>query len=372
MNPKNFSGDLSTLDLTGVFETLGYSVTEASPNKYWVSCPWSDQHSATGRSDTVIWQSGGSWPEFHCSHNHCADRKLDAVIEWTESLRPGIIDEHCSHEWVRGESKAKGRCVRAKKQASKPEPPKIVTPGEAIQCTERFLKGYRTCEADLYHASGIYPGENWRADSILLLEHLYSPDEFVCICTEYGEARKKDGSIKAVPKGAGQTRTAAEWVKRIRDKGTPESLAGAWIRLNPVTALGRGTGGAHTDADVTAWRYMLVESDALPVDLQIALYAKLALPVAMLCTSGGASVHAWIRLDSRSEQDFRAEVDFILSRLAPFGVDRKNKNPSRYGRLPGALRSIGAQLALREDDSGQQRLLYFKPQPPEGGLFPCP
>src|SRR5689334_2258730 len=91
--------DLRTLNLVGVFAALGYSATEVEAGKFWIRCPWSDQHSWIHSTDTVIWQDLGlgHWPEFYCAHNHCADRKLDAVIQWAESVRPGIIAEHCSH-----------------------------------------------------------------------------------------------------------------------------------------------------------------------------------------------------------------------------------------------------------------------------------
>jgi hypothetical protein len=362
--------DLSTLDLAGVFEALGYSVTEVAAGKYWVKCPWADEHSWTHPQDTVIWQNDGSWPGFHCSHDHCAGRKLAAVIEWAESKRSGIINEHCSRQLAVGASRLKGEYRRDKKKFTRLETVKKVTPAEAAQNAEQFLGSFRVDEADLWNASAVYLGQDWRADSIVILEHLYFAHEFVCICTEFKETKRADGSFKAVPTGRGQTRTAADWIRRIKDKGVPESAAGAWIRLNPITELGSGLGGAHTDQDVTAWRYLLVESDNLPIELQLSLYAKLAMPVAAIWTSGGISAHAVVLLSSRSEQVFRADADFVLSGLRRFGFDQSNKNPSRYSRLPGALRSIGAQPALYEDDAGQQRLLYLNPQPKGEPIFP--
>jgi regulatory protein RepA len=121
---------------------------------------------------------------------------------------------------------------------------------------------------------------------------------------------------------------------------------------------------------VTAWRYLLVESDNLPIELQLSLYAKLAIPVAAIWTSGGISAHAVVLLSSRSEELFRADADFILGRLSRFGVDPSNRNPSRYGRLPGALRSIGSEAGLSGNDVGQQRLLYLNPQPNGQPIFP--
>src|SRR5258707_12576432 len=97
-----------------------------------------------------------------------------------------------------------------------------------------------------------------------------------------------------------------------------------------------------------------------PVGLQLSLYSRLALPIAALLTSGGKSVHAIVKIDSDDAQDFRATADFVLGRLMRFGVDPQNRNPSRYGRLPGVQRSIDA-LA-----DGRQRLLYLNQQPKGG------
>jgi hypothetical protein len=362
-------GDLNTLDLVGVFEALGYPVTEAAPGKYWVTCLWSHEHSSTGRSDTVVWQPGNSWPEFHCSHDHCVQRKLNAVLTLAESLHPGIIDAFCSATWTPDGSVNKADYQQRELKAKPAADLRRFSKEEAIRNTKRVLGDLLIDESDLWHASTIYPGKDWRHDSILLFENLYQPEEFVCICTDYGITIKKDGGKKAVPKGSGVTKSAAQWIEVVKDSGTPESAAGTWIRLNPVVETGNSNSGAHVDSDVTQHRYILLESDALPIELQLSLFAWLALPVAAIVSSGGKSVHAWVKLDSAGAHEFRAEADHILTRLAQFGVDQANKNPSRYGRLSGAFRSIGNQAALRHDDAGQQRLLYLNPMPVERPIF---
>jgi hypothetical protein len=60
--------------------------------------------------------------------------------------------------------------------------------------------------------------------------------------------------------------------------------------------------------------------------------------------------------------EYRTKVARMLELLARFGVDGKNKNPSRLSRLPGARREIGAA------DDGVQRLLYLNPRPQEKAL----
>jgi len=97
--------------------------------------------------------------------------------------------------------------------------------------------------------------------------------------------------------------------------------------------------------------------------LQLSLLAKLPLPIAVILTSGGRSVHAWVRVDAATLDEYRHDVSWMLALLARFGVDDKNKNPSRMSRLPGVARSIGAA------GDGHQRLLYLNPQPAQKAIL---
>jgi hypothetical protein len=143
--------------------------------------------------------------------------------------------------------------------------------------------------------------------------------------------------------------TRDEWLREIREHGTPKSEAGAWIRMNPTD--GRGI----ADANVSVFRFALVEFDAMPLDLQLSLLTRLPLPINAIVTSGGKSLHAWIRVNARSADAYRETAGRMLGLLARFGVDTANKNPSRMTRLPGAQRIIGAM------GDGLQRILYLSP-----------
>lgn len=67
------------LDVLNLFSKHGlYLETTREPGKHWVTCPWSDEHTDTNNTDTVVWE--GEWPQFHCSHNHCANRSIADVI----------------------------------------------------------------------------------------------------------------------------------------------------------------------------------------------------------------------------------------------------------------------------------------------------
>ena len=240
----------------------------------------------------------------------------------------------------------------------------VLTPEEAIAKATTWLDGFEIDEADLWDASQIRPGdgEDPFKDSLLVLEHLYHPQEFVCINTRYRTDAENMGKLR----GPGETRTAAEWVNHIKTNGVPLDRAGAWIRLNPMlTVQGSGLGGAHCDADVAAWRYLLVESDLLSPTLALSVYGKLALPISAIIDSAGRGPHAWITLNTRSPAEYAQKAKDIFNCLARIGFDAGNSNPSRYGRLAGAKHIIGT----REGHDGFQRLFYLAPRLEPKGIF---
>lgn len=188
-----------------------------------------------------------------------------------------------------------------------------------------------------------------------LFAALYTPTDCISLVTAFIHDPTAN---KARPCGAGKTLLRDEWLQWFSSKGVPQSDAGAWMRPNPVAPTGTGKGGAPMDADVTAYRFLLVESDILPLDVQLALYAYLPLPVAAVILSGGTSAHAWVRLDCANTEEYEISAKRVLDLLAPFGFDQANKNPSRLSRLPGATRKIGSS------GDGAQRIVYLNPNAP--------
>lgn len=74
-------GYVKNLDISGLFASNGLYLQETNePGKHWVICPWEDEHSETGPTDTVVWE--GEWPQFHCSHDHCSHRTILDVISF--------------------------------------------------------------------------------------------------------------------------------------------------------------------------------------------------------------------------------------------------------------------------------------------------
>ncbi len=231
------------------------------------------------------------------------------------------------------------------------------TPADPVAATERFLQGLRCDEADLFHASPLALDGGPRLDGARLVRALYAPGERINFVTEFAEHTEKYGEVKARPVGKGITLERDDMVSRFEQHGSDTSDAGGWLRMNPVDGQG------IADANVMAGRFALLESDTLPMDLQLALVAKLPLPIAAIVSSGGRSLHAWVKLDARDLEEYRDAVPRLLGLLAKFGIDGKNKNPSRLSRLPGARRVIGAE------GDGLQRLLYLHPDPEQRSIL---
>ena len=91
---------------------------------------------------------------------------------------------------------------------------------------------------------------------------------------------------------------------------------------------------------MTAFRYALVESDEMNLEEQHAMIRELELPVAALVSSGGKSLHAIVRIEAGSFEEYRSRVDYLYAVCEKNGlkVDRQNRNPSRLSWLPGVMR----------------------------------
>lgn len=174
----------------------------------------------------------------------------------------------------------------------------------------------------------------------------FKPEETVCIVTksEWNEKRHKWR-----PAGKGTFWNVAELTKRLDAVGRLEDAigeynhdAGAWMCVNPVNGRERG------NADVSAHRLVLVESDSMPEDAQRDLILGLCLPVAAMTESGGKSVHALVRVDADGPRHYAERVASLFSFCEAHGlkVDPACKNPARLTRLAGAERGERTQRLL--------------------------
>ena len=184
-------------------------------------------------------------------------------------------------------------------------------------------------------------------DLILYLQTLFDPDDHVGYVTN-DAWQNEDG--KWVPSKGVFDRTARELIASLHrypdDLGATvgdwKQEAGAWIRFNALDGEG------VRNENVISFKYALVESDAMPMDEQIAMYRREELPIAALVSSAGKSVHAIVHVDATDAQEYRKRVTFLYDFLAARGlkVDTQNRNPSRLSRMPGVTRNGQIQKLL--------------------------
>jgi hypothetical protein len=231
------------------------------------------------------------------------------------------------------------------------------------QETLRWLQGFRVHEHDLWEHSSIRLPEELSQDALVVFRHLFTRAHLVNVCPDYFVR-----GAKAFPHGGGLTKSATEWIQYLQTLPVPQSEAGCWVRINPVRdRRGSGAAGSYTDADIEVFRWHLLESDSLPLELQLALWARLRLPIGMILDSGGRSYLAWVKSYALSPVAYQTESEYLVNKLERFGIDRGNKNPSRFTRLPGVMRSPGARKTepLGQGQAAQQ-IIYLNPQPKKG------
>lgn len=195
-------------------------------------------------------------------------------------------------------------------------------------------------KADLRKASPIVINWEPESDAIEVLTRLYEPDDRLFIGVRH------DAS-------AGQVLPVREWIKRLKqDLEVPEHVI-----LNPLTGKqGHTKDGKlsyRADSCVEQFRFAVVEFDGIPLEQQIQFWAGAPLPIVALVSSGGKSIHGWIRIDAANVDEWTLRVESnLFAILRAIGADPACKNEARLSRMPGHFRA---------ETQNWQRLLYLDP-----------
>ena len=190
---------------------------------------------------------------------------------------------------------------------------------------------------------------------ITMLSLLFKPNEYVGYVTETYESERGGKTVYSPTRGA-YDRTAGQLISALEAcngdigsvLGDANEKAGAWLRINPLD--GKGV----KDENVTDYRYVLIESDSLPIERQNALIRELELPVKTLTHTGGKSLHAVVHIGARDREEYRKRVQYMfdICRKNGLEIDKSCKNPSRLSRLPGFMRN-GSRQRLIDIDIGR-------------------
>ena len=222
------------------------------------------------------------------------------------------------------------------RQLAKPKPKALPMTREAF-----IRRGDGAEEIDWWEASPYrIDWEPGPMDAVVMLDTLYSPDEFIFCGERFGA----------------EVKTAREW----RDMFARGEPCPPHIIPNPLTGqehpLPDGKLSRRGDSAVCGFRFAVAEFDTMSKPEQLAFWwGYRSAPIVALIDTGGKSIHALLRVDAPSREAWEADVEQrLFSRvLCPLGCDAACRNESRLSRLPGHF---------RREKNQWQRLLYLNPE----------
>ncbi len=206
-----------------------------------------------------------------------------------------------------------------------------------------IARGDGATEADWFEASHVrMDWEPGPKDAAHLLRVLYRPWEHVFCGERYG--------------GADGVRMAADWIAHFEDgRSVPPHFI-----PNPLTGkahpLADGKLSRRGDSAVSGFLYAVAEFDGMDKADQLAFWWGFrSAPIVALIDSGGKSVHAILRVDCETRDEWERDIEGQLFPrvLVPLGCDPACRNESRLSRLPGHYRA---------EKGAWQRLLYLNPE----------
>lgn len=203
------------------------------------------------------------------------------------------------------------------------------------------------------------------------IDALYAPEEKVMCFTamrSVGDYMRWRGSWYALGKNPSQkAQLVKEGPTRSRE-GCVMMIQPCDGRWHPVT--GKTTLSRRTMKSVVAWRYMLWESDEAPQEQWLNALAQVRMPVVAITTSAGRSLHALVRVDAGSYDEFTRIRTAARECMTMLGFDPQSlSNPTAAMRLPNTWREgkmKDGQFVPFDLGARKQRLVYFNPDAQAG------
>ncbi len=193
-------------------------------------------------------------------------------------------------------------------------------------------------EGDCWEASPVHfdwpPG--WE-DAVAFLRNLFLPDDWVCCVYHKRELAIWGQSV----------RWRDQWIEEIERLGREGKPLPLRIMVNPLSHVPTPRKGQRLfrgDSAVAAFRNLVAEADGFSLPLQLAFWGGFGKihgweRVRALIHTGGKSIHGILRMDVGGFEDWKRCVPGLVKDI--FGAmefDSQNQNPSRFTRLPGAVR----------------------------------
>lgn len=270
---------------------------------------------------------------------------------WSARDRARYHEGECRRKWesFRGSPEPVTGGTIYQLTVSKGWSPQADIQGGFLDWDAQFVADGRIIDPSWIENQEVKTPDKWHPGKELkkYLETLFEPSETVGIVVQ---SRLDTEKGKYIPRNAGMSFNVAELLEKLSASGDDigavigdyDKAAGAWVRFNPLDGKGM------KNANVTEYRYALVESDTLDIEKQNALIRELELPVAVLVHSGGKSLHAIVKIDAPDYTEYQKRVNYLYSICQKNGmeIDRQNKNPSRLSRLPGCVRGDKKQYIV--------------------------
>lgn len=210
--------------------------------------------------------------------------------------------------------------------------------------------------------------------SVTFLKALFNTnDKIQLVCGK----RTDDGGES--PTGGSAILPVEQWCEKITQKNGADELfaahdekgkvnQGLFVSINPLfeAKLGRKI------KNVARLQYALLEFDTISIKQQWQLFKKSKIPCATICYSGNKSLHALVKVDARTIEDYKERVQFLFNHFAEYDVDVQNKDPSRLSRLPGVKRGdTNKEQTLLAVNTGYKTWSEWKESLDDSGLkFP--
>jgi hypothetical protein len=177
------------------------------------------------------------------------------------------------------------------------------------------------------------------------VQALYGPDETVVLL----RAQDRRGNAFKV----GDPAAFARFTEIMTEYA--DLFAGPFFLANPVSGkeeISESTGkpSYRCEKCITAYRYLVLESDVLPKPQWASILAQLPLPIVSIVDSGGKSLHALVRVNAAHKAEYEDARQKLHRHVVPLGADPAAMTAVRLTRLPGFMRK-----------DKLQRLLYLNP-----------
>lgn len=278
---------------------------------------------------------GGLNPALAAAAMHARHLGLTEEGPLTELLTHLSVSSGRDHDTAAKE--ARRAALRSATGFDGPVGPRVrrMSKDEQILNAQTVLKGHPTSVT-----SPAPVPDDPHAQLAAVLEQWYEPTDLLSVQTSTSEGRLV---------------TVADL---LVDGPPPPGPHGVYWRANPVSgASGRNT--TCTDADTARFEWMMLESDILPLEVQLPLLLSIGIRPAWAAESGGKSVQLAIRVNATDEASYRDHSVRLCHGLHVIGMDPVTVNSSRLRRLPGAVRPDG-----KDGPDTVQRLVYLDPDAP--------